>query len=157
MKAKSSSLHSRAAKRATSPSINTDKSLKSVNLPIEERQSSRPSALAARHDAGIRKKPKGRSLSTKARKRQEKGLDKAEAVMDKTEKKIAKSVGKGRVIKSRANDWDALNKIAMSFDKFPKEYISDTITKGVAIAEHVDIVNFHETHELLQRAVIDDD
>jgi hypothetical protein len=91
-----SSVHSRAAKRASSPSIDTDKSLKNVKPPTESK-SHRPSVLAVHQGAGVSKKSKnGRKsvLSAKAKRRQEKGLDRAEAVMDKKEKKVEKSKGK---------------------------------------------------------------
>lgn len=107
-----SSVHSRAAKRASSPSIDTDKSLKNVKPPTESK-SHRPSVLAVHQGAGVSKKSRnGRKsvLSAKAKRRQEKGLDRAEAVMDKKEKKVEKSKGKARTVQERAKAWDDLNK-----------------------------------------------
>ena len=49
-------------------------------------------------------------MSAKAKKRQEKGMDRAEAVMDKKEKKVEKSKGKARTVQERAKAWDELNK-----------------------------------------------
>lgn len=49
-------------------------------------------------------------MSAKARRRQEKGLDRAEAVMDRTEKKVEKSKGKARTVQERAKAWEELNK-----------------------------------------------
>ena len=106
------SVHSRAAKRASSPSIDTDKSLKDVKPPTESKDS-RPSILAVHQSAGVSKKAKsGRksALSAKAKKRQEKGMDRAEAVMDKKEVKIEKSKGKARTVQNRAKGWEELNK-----------------------------------------------
>lgn len=37
-------------------------------------------------------------------------MDRAEAVMDKTEKKVLKSKGKARTVQDRAKNWDELNK-----------------------------------------------
>ncbi|PMD59268.1 uncharacterized protein K444DRAFT_481814, partial [Hyaloscypha bicolor E] len=105
------SVHSRAAKRASSPGIDLDKSLKDVKPP--ETKTQRPSVLAIHQGAGISKKSKnGRKavLSAKAKKRQEKGMDRAEAVMDKKEKKVEKSKGKARTVQERAKAWDELNK-----------------------------------------------
>jgi hypothetical protein len=105
------SVHSRAAKRASSPSIDLDKSLKDVKPP--ETKTQRPSVLAIHQGAGISKKSKnGRKavLSGKAKRRQEKGMDRAEAVMDKKEKKVEKSKGKARTVQERAKAWDELNK-----------------------------------------------
>ncbi|RDW88616.1 hypothetical protein BP6252_00648 [Coleophoma cylindrospora] len=105
------SVHSRAAKRASSPSINTDKSLKEIKAPEETKN--RPSVLAVHQGAGVSKKSKnGRKavLSAKAKRRQEKGLDRAEAVMDKKEIKIEKSRGKARNVQERAKAWEELNK-----------------------------------------------
>ncbi|RFU30098.1 hypothetical protein B7463_g6255, partial [Scytalidium lignicola] len=110
LKKKGVSLHSRAAKRASSPSIDTDKSLKDVKPPAESK-TYRPSVLAVHQSAGIsKKKNNGRALSAKARRRQEKGLDRAEVVMDRTEKKVEKSKGKARTIQERAKGWEELNK-----------------------------------------------
>jgi hypothetical protein len=106
------SVHSRAAKRASSPSIDTDKSLKDVKPPTETK-SHRPSILAVHQGAGVSKKSKnGRKsvLSAKARRRQERGLDRAEAVMDKKEKKVEKSKGRAKTVQERSKTWDELNK-----------------------------------------------
>ena len=105
------SVHSRAAKRASSPSIDLDKSLKNVKLPTDSK-GHRPSVLAIHQGAGVTKKSKnGRKsvLSTKAKRRQEKGLDRAEAVMDKKEKKIEKSRGRAKNVQDRARAWEDLN------------------------------------------------
>ncbi|KAE9370338.1 hypothetical protein N431DRAFT_411565 [Stipitochalara longipes BDJ] len=105
------SVHSRAAKRASSPGIDLDKSLKDVKPP--ETKTQRPSVLAIHQGAGISKKSKnGRKavLSAKAKRRQERGMDRAEAVMDKKEKKVEKSKGKARTVQERAKAWDELNK-----------------------------------------------
>ena len=106
------SIHSRAAKRATSPSINTDKSLKNVKLPAES-SNYRPSVLAVHKGAGVVKASKnGRKtvLSSKAKRRQEKAMDRAEAVMDRTEKKAEKSKGRSRNVQERSKTWDELNR-----------------------------------------------
>ncbi|KAI9850264.1 MAG: hypothetical protein M1838_005947 [Thelocarpon superellum] len=94
-------VHSRAARRATSPSIDVDKSLTSIKAPPESADH-RPSVLALHHGAGVMKKTKrGRAVSSKARKRQEKGLERAELVMDRMEKKVEKSVERARSVKAR--------------------------------------------------------
>ncbi|POR35135.1 Ribosome biogenesis protein Alb1, partial [Tolypocladium paradoxum] len=75
-KNKAPSKHSRAARRATSPGINTDKSLKDVALPSKASRAAaaadRPSVLAVHRSAGVQKKAKptrkGR-LSARARRR----------------------------------------------------------------------------------------
>ena len=106
------SVHSRAARRATSPSIDTDKSLKDVKLP-EVSSHYRPDVFGVQQGSGITKRArKGRKavLSTKARKRQEKQLDRAEAVMDRTAKKIERSRGQMKNINTRKKNWDDVNK-----------------------------------------------
>lgn len=110
------SVHSRAAKRASSPSIDTDKSLKNVKPPTESR-THRPSILAVHQGAGVSKKAKnGRKsvLSAKAKRRQERGMDRAEAVMDKKETKVEKSRGRARTVQERAKAWEELNKLAVA-------------------------------------------
>lgn len=103
------SVHSRAARRATSPSIDTDKSLKDVKPPPQSIDH-RPSILAIHNGAGVSKKAnKGRNLSTKARRRQEKAQDHAAAIMERTEVKITKSKGQARAIQFRSKAWDDIN------------------------------------------------
>ncbi|TVY47849.1 hypothetical protein LOCC1_G002947 [Lachnellula occidentalis] len=106
------SIHSRAAKRASSPGIDLDKSLKDLKPP-EDAKTSRPSVLAVHQGAGVSKKSKnGRKSvpSSKARKRQEKGLDRAEAFMDKKELKVEKSKDSARTLQERSKAWEELNK-----------------------------------------------
>ncbi|ROW06078.1 hypothetical protein VMCG_04564 [Cytospora schulzeri] len=108
--AKAPSVHSRAARRATSPSINTDKSLKEVQPPSDVNH--RPSVLGIHQSAGVSKKIKrGRKsvLSTKARKRHERGLERAEEIVDRTALKIQKSKRSASEIASRKKAWDAVN------------------------------------------------
>ncbi|KAI3323291.1 hypothetical protein HD806DRAFT_107451 [Xylariaceae sp. AK1471] len=108
-KKKAPSVHSRAARRATSPSINTDKSLKNVQPPPES-VDHRPSVLSIHHGAGVTKKQKkGRTLSTRARKRHEKAQDRAAIIMERTEKKVTLSKDQSRTIQSRRKVWDAVN------------------------------------------------
>ncbi|KAI2465675.1 Alb1-domain-containing protein [Annulohypoxylon bovei var. microspora] len=108
-KKKGPSVHSRAARRATSPGIDTDKSLKNVQPPAES-VDHRPSILSIHQGAGVTKKTrKSRNMSTKARKRYEKGQDRATAVMDRRETKITKSKGQSRTIQTRRKTWDDIN------------------------------------------------
>ncbi|KAI9790709.1 MAG: hypothetical protein M1816_004850 [Peltula sp. TS41687] len=111
MKKKSAiqSRHSRAARRASSPSHNLDKSLRAVKPPTEG-PDHRPSILAIHHGAGVTKRSKRKApVSSKKRKRHEKGIERAELVMDRLEKKVARSMGKGKSVKGRKTTWDELN------------------------------------------------
>ncbi|KAI1115767.1 Alb1-domain-containing protein [Nemania sp. NC0429] len=108
-KKKAPSLHSRAARRATSPGIDTDKSLKNVQPPPES-VDNRPSILAIHQGAGVAKKQKkGRALSSKARKRHEKAQDRAAALLERTEKRVALSKDQSRTIQGRRKDWEQIN------------------------------------------------
>lgn len=103
------SLHSRAARRATSPGIDTDKSLKNVQPPPES-VDHRPSILAIHSGAGVAKKQKkNRAMSSRARKRYEKAQDRAAAVMERTEKKVALSKDQSKAIQHRRKVWDEIN------------------------------------------------
>ncbi|MCJ1411301.1 hypothetical protein MMC19_005389 [Ptychographa xylographoides] len=105
----SQSIHSRAAKRASLPSINLDKSLRDVKPPTNSAVP-HPPFLSTHHGAGIvKKKGKGKALSRQQRLRREKGLERAEAVMDKTERKLQRSSVKVKVVKERSAAWDDLN------------------------------------------------
>ncbi|KAB2108439.1 hypothetical protein AG0111_0g2698 [Alternaria gaisen] len=108
-------IHSRAARRAASPSLNLDKSAqKPANTTRDSASPSRPSqanphALKAK-DAGIQKKQKKDTKMTRAQRlRYQKGLERAEENMDKLEKKRAKSVGKSKTIVERAKGWEDVN------------------------------------------------
>jgi hypothetical protein len=95
-----SSLHSRAAKRASSPSLNVDKSLKNAKPP--NAIPPRPSILAIHQAAGVTKKSKkSKQISSKQRKRLVEGIKRAERVEDILEKKIERSRGKEQNVKDR--------------------------------------------------------
>ncbi|KAH7318122.1 Alb1-domain-containing protein [Stachybotrys elegans] len=103
------SKHSRAARRATSPGIDTDKSLKDFKPP--SRNTARPSVLAVQQSAGIHKKARrGRQMSAKAKRRHEKGIEMGEAILERTGKKLQRSLGRERLGKERRKAWDAINK-----------------------------------------------
>ncbi|KAH8177383.1 alb1 domain-containing protein [Sarocladium implicatum] len=108
------SKHSRAARRATSLDIDTDKSLKEVVPPKATKH--RPSILAAHQSAGVTKKQKPsrrNNMTAKARKRHERGLEMAEAVIERTSKKKQKSFARSRNIQERAKAWEDINKDAV--------------------------------------------
>ncbi|KAI1328773.1 Alb1-domain-containing protein [Xylariaceae sp. FL0255] len=108
-KKKALSIHSRAARRATSPGIDTDKSLKNVRAPAES-INHRPSVLAIHHGAGVSKKQKnGRAMSSKARKRHEKAQDRAATILERTQNKIDQSKGQSRSIQARRKAWEDIN------------------------------------------------
>jgi hypothetical protein len=119
------SKHSREARRATSPGIDTDKSLKNVKPPSESIDH-RPSILAIHQGAGVTKKSKrGRNLSSRARRRAEKDQDKAVAVLERKEKKIAKSKGSSRNIQFRRKAWEEINKTLPLDKQMPGEAEDD--------------------------------
>lgn len=80
--------------------------------PPEESINRRPAILAAHHSGGVTKNSKsGRKavLSSKARRRHEKGMDRAEAIMERTAKKLQKSKGQARTLHERRKTWDEIN------------------------------------------------
>jgi len=136
------SIHSRAARRATSPSIDTDKSLKELNPPSPARAESRPSVLAAHHGAGVTKKSSKRKaiLSSRARRRQEKGADRAEAISERVAAKIEKSVKAGKSVRSRGKTWDEVNGTGVTKTKrkgqsAPKEDLWGTDDEAMGVEE----------------------
>ncbi|KAK3685982.1 Alb1-domain-containing protein [Podospora appendiculata] len=124
---KVASSRARESRRATSPSIDTDKSLKHVKPPAES-VDARPAVLAAHHYNGVAKpaKKSGKVLSRKARERQEKHQDRAEAIMDRTAVKVQKSRGQAKTIDIRRRTWDEINKVAYALihDKKPSTSLS---------------------------------
>ncbi|KAK2616651.1 hypothetical protein QQS21_000474 [Conoideocrella luteorostrata] len=115
-KSKGPSKHSRAARRATSPSIDTDKSLKDIPLPKRNTSSDfRPSVLAVHRSAGVLKKSKPlrkTRMSAKMRRRHEKGLEMAEAITERTGKKIENSIGRAKAVQKRSRAWEDVNRDA---------------------------------------------
>jgi hypothetical protein len=103
------SLRSRAARRALSPSLAT-------KSPEEERARhpdiKQPSILAIHHGAGVTKKAKKNRkshLSSRARKRHERDIDMAEAVLERTAQKFNNSMDQLKNIRSRRKPWDEVN------------------------------------------------
>ncbi|KAL3455464.1 Alb1-domain-containing protein [Aspergillus heterothallicus] len=115
-KAKPQSKHSRAARRAASPTVDLDKSL--VNLPrAEKTELHRESILSDRANAGVSKKQaKPKAKSRAQRMRQQKGIERAEAIMDQHEIKLVKSNNRAKAVKNRRADWTDLNEKAAKFD-----------------------------------------
>jgi len=107
-KARKVSIHSRAARRATSPSIDTDKSLKNAALPKDGGDSLYH--YHDRHGGGVTKRrAKISPLKRQKRLRKEKDIQRAEAVLDQLERKVEKSQSKGRSVKGRRHDWEDVN------------------------------------------------
>ncbi|GAB0138700.1 hypothetical protein EsDP_00006926 [Epichloe bromicola] len=116
-KSRAPSKHSRAARRASAPSFDTDKSPKDV--PERTRTSAsadvRPSVLDVRRSAGISKKvkPARKSrMSTKMRRRREKGLEMAEAVTERTGRKMQRSIVRAVSVQKRSRAWEDVNREA---------------------------------------------
>ncbi|KAL2838828.1 Alb1-domain-containing protein [Aspergillus pseudoustus] len=159
-KAKPQSKHSRAARRAASPSLDLDKSL--TSLPrAEKTELHRESILSDRANAGISKKQsKPKAKSRAQRQRQQKGIERAEAIMDQHEIKLAKSNSRAKAVKNRRADWSDLNEKATKFDllaaaenddgdamvdasaalaKSKRETRSAQVTQASAVDEHAPI------------------
>ncbi|BCR99472.1 Alb1 domain-containing protein [Aspergillus luchuensis] len=109
-KSRPQSKHSRAARRAASPSLDVDKSI--TSLPrAEETTVQRDSILSERANAGVSKKAsKGKAKTRAQRLRQQKGVERAEAVMDQLEKKVVKSESRAKSVKARRAEWEDLNR-----------------------------------------------
>lgn len=106
-------VHSRAARRAVSPSIDLDKSITTAPRaasPESKPKLPTPNVLAAK-SAGITKKTKSKPLKRQQRLRQQKGIERAEDVLDKMELKVQKSVGRERKVKERRKGWEEVNEI----------------------------------------------
>jgi hypothetical protein len=104
-------IHSRAARRAASPSIDLDKKLKQTTRDSES--PSRPAkvkthALAAQN-AGIQKRGKKGHMTRAQRLRHQKGLERGADNLDKMQVKVVKSLGKEKNIKERSKGWEDVN------------------------------------------------
>lgn len=97
VKRKGVSVHSRAARRAASPSLDLDKSITSIKAPVEDK----PKFLGAQN-GGISKKKKAKPMTRQQRLRHERGLERADANLSKLEKKVANSKDRNKKVKARA-------------------------------------------------------
>ncbi|KZF26634.1 hypothetical protein L228DRAFT_258039 [Xylona heveae TC161] len=103
------SVRSRAARREASPSIDVDKSLTETKPPTPS-ANERPSVLALHQGAGVTKKSKkAKPMSRAQRRRHEKGLERADTVIDQLEKKVNKSLARGRNVDNRRAEWEDIN------------------------------------------------
>jgi hypothetical protein len=104
-------VHSRAARRAASPSIDLDKTLRKTtrdSTSPSRPSNAKPHALAAQN-AGIQKKQKKGTMTRAQRLRHQKGLERAGEILDKRQVKVVKSIGKQENIKNRAQGWEDVN------------------------------------------------
>ncbi|KAJ9613531.1 hypothetical protein H2200_003473 [Cladophialophora chaetospira] len=104
---------SRASKRATSPSINVDESIKQA-----PRASDATPILSARPGSGITKsKKKQKPLTRGQRRRQERGVAMAEVVQDRMARKVEDSAGRLKKRRERKGMWDEVNGSVNKFDR----------------------------------------
>ncbi|KAG5913898.1 hypothetical protein E4U53_004750, partial [Claviceps sorghi] len=85
-------------------------SLKDVAPPP---RSTRPSVLDVHRSAGVSKKTRTARktrLTSKMRRRHEKGLEMAAAVTERTGKKLERSIGRARVVVERSRAWEEVNR-----------------------------------------------
>lgn len=101
-------IHSRAARRAVSPSIDIDKSIKTTRRDSADHSIVKPHVLAAQN-AGITKKSKSKPIKRQQRLRRLKGVEKAESAVDKLEVKVQKSVGREKKVRERRKGWEEVN------------------------------------------------
>ena len=138
------SKHSRAARRETSPSIDTDRSLKTARPPAESADV-RPTILAAHRGGGVSKEKRkaggGRKavLSTRARRRLERSAHRAETVADRSANKVHASKAQLGVIRSRKRPWEEINRdVAGTRDASAKAKIASVTVFGILGAEEKD-------------------
>ncbi|KAF2126434.1 hypothetical protein P153DRAFT_251991, partial [Dothidotthia symphoricarpi CBS 119687] len=137
LKKKQTTVHSRAARRAVSPSINLDKTVKDLPKTTTDPSEPKHHVLSAQK-AGIQKAKKG-NLKRSQRLRHQKGLERGADNMDKLELKRIKSFGRELKVKERAKGWEDVNGVATkktkkgtfdvlddeADDKAEREWVSD--------------------------------
>ncbi|KAL5384398.1 hypothetical protein PMIN06_009742 [Paraphaeosphaeria minitans] len=117
-KARQISTHSRAARRAASPSLDAPTAAKPSNLSrtrstSPDSKTAKPHILAASTGAGIAKarspKSKGKPMKRGQRLRALEAAEKAEANAEKLALKVAKSLGREKKVKERRKGWEEVN------------------------------------------------
>ncbi|KUL91193.1 hypothetical protein ZTR_00672 [Talaromyces verruculosus] len=107
LKKKSTSVHSRAARRGNSPS-DVDRSLES--MPRVEAPTKAAGVLAAHANAGVSKKKVNKKLTRSQRLRQQKGIERGEMLFDRLEAKVEKAkTAYSKVVSARKVQWEDLN------------------------------------------------
>lgn len=108
-------MRSRAARRGAEPARADLESIK----PPKEETDYKP-WLHNPQNAGIQKKQKKKQLTTAQKKRQEKALEKADAITSKHEKKVEDSKKRSARTQARAKQWEELND-KLEADKVARE------------------------------------
>ncbi|KAK3632895.1 hypothetical protein LTR56_016074 [Elasticomyces elasticus] len=103
------SFRSRAARRGASPPV---KDAPANAKPAVKETEYKP-WLHNAQNAGISKKQKVKPLKRQQKVRQAKAMEKADAVVDKLERKVADSKARSKRIQSRAKAWEELNEQAV--------------------------------------------
>ncbi|TKA79499.1 hypothetical protein B0A55_02441 [Friedmanniomyces simplex] len=97
------SFRSRAARRGASPPA------KDVAVKPSSKETEYKPWLHNAQNAGITKKQKAKPLKRQQKVRQQRAMEKADAVVDKLERKVADSKARSKRIQSRAKAWEELN------------------------------------------------
>ncbi|KAK3113405.1 hypothetical protein LTR53_009339 [Teratosphaeriaceae sp. CCFEE 6253] len=101
------SFRSRAARRGASPPLAKD-GVAAKPAPAAKETEYKP-WLHSAQNAGITKKQKAKPLKRQQRERQQRAIEKADAVVNKLERKVADSKARSKRVQSRAKAWDELN------------------------------------------------
>ena len=151
---------SRASKRATSPSIDVDRSLKDA-----PRASDATPVLAARPASGVTKsKTKQKPLTRGQRRRHERGLARAEVVQDQLSKRADEATSKLKKRRDRKKLWDDVNTGATNFDKMKAilgenddgdEWVDEEMDDGVSDVRMVEGVQVPITAPATKLIVVD--
>ncbi|ORY19617.1 hypothetical protein BCR34DRAFT_609740 [Clohesyomyces aquaticus] len=155
IKKKPATPHSRASRRALSPSlsISVSKTLPSPSTNPRPPVTSKPHILSASTSSGIRK-PKYKQLKHSQRVRQQAGIQRAFDVMDKREVKVLKSVVKEKKVegvggkggRGKGNLFEALEDGGLDLvEDREREWVSDEEMPEVEVPE--------ERSEVLEEAV----
>ncbi|CAI7582253.1 unnamed protein product [Penicillium pancosmium] len=124
--------NTRAARRAATPEDKSIAALPRADSPT----TSRPSLLADRANIGVSKKKKNNSKITRAQRlRQQKGLERAEAVSDQLLLKRSKSIVKAKAIKTRSAEWEDTNRTASAFAALQQDDEDDEDDEDDGMAE----------------------
>ncbi|KAK5706487.1 hypothetical protein LTR97_001476 [Elasticomyces elasticus] len=121
------SFRSRAARRGASPPV---KDAPANAKPAVKETEYKP-WLHNAQNAGISKKQKAKPLKRQQKVRQARAMEKADAVVDKLERKVADSKARSKRIQSRAKAWEELNEQAV----LKKTVVEGKVEGATAAAE----------------------
>lgn len=138
------SLRSRAARRGESP---PSKDL-AAKAPVDETE--HKPWMHNVQSAGIGKRKKVKQLTRQQKARQQKALEKADAIVNKHERKVEDSKARAKRVQARSKDWEDLNQgLSVKTEQTPKATTTQTDKRDGADGREMEDVQLPDMEQSL--------